>query len=165
MDKPVAGHHPIEVRGPIKVAVPRFFHCDVDDRASLGLDIPESRCHGVYVYHFADVWYVGKSVYMAARCVQHRHEYRHDNGKHENVAAEEVTGHCAGQCDEDIAWLTTFSGARSPRSMELNALEDDRVPDRYYRLNVELLRKGKTFFGRYHNPLLAEVILGGDSGE
>ena len=55
-----------------------FRQLDIDGRSSIHADINDLHCQGIYAYEFSDGrWYVGKSVDVRRRHVQHLHEYRH----------------------------------------------------------------------------------------
>lgn len=58
----------------------RFRTLELDGRASISTDLSDEQASGVYAYEFTDgMWYVGKSVDVRARHVQHMHEYRHED--------------------------------------------------------------------------------------
>jgi len=63
----------------LKVGKLRFRTLEIDGRASISADLSDDRARGIYAYEFSDgMWYVGKSVDVRARHVQHMHDYRHE---------------------------------------------------------------------------------------
>jgi len=57
----------------------RFKQLELDGRASISTDLSDEQASGIYAYEFTDgMWYVGKSINVKARHVQHMHEYRHE---------------------------------------------------------------------------------------
>ena len=64
----------------LKAGKLRFRTLEIDGRASISADLSDDRARGIYAYEFSDgMWYVGKSVDVRARHVQHMHDYRHEN--------------------------------------------------------------------------------------
>ena len=85
----------------LRIGGREFQPLDVDGRASVTADLPDDR-RGVYIYKFSDgTWYAGKSVDVASRYVQHRHEYRHDGSSHvvETMWFSPVLGNDAEELD------------------------------------------------------------------
>lgn len=62
----------------MKVGKLTFKSLDIDGRASISTDLTDEQARGIYAYEFDDgTWYVGKSVDVRDRHVQHMHEYKH----------------------------------------------------------------------------------------
>lgn len=62
----------------MKVGKLSFKALEIDGRASISTDLTDDEARGIYAYEFSDgTWYVGKSVDVRDRHVQHMHEYRH----------------------------------------------------------------------------------------
>lgn len=58
----------------------RFRTLELDGRASISTDLSDEQAFGIYAYEFTDgMWYVGKSIDVRKRHVEHMHEYRHEN--------------------------------------------------------------------------------------
>lgn len=63
----------------LKAGKLRFKALEIDGRASISTDLSGEQARGIYAYEFSDgMWYVGKSVDVRARHVQHMHDYRHE---------------------------------------------------------------------------------------
>lgn len=64
----------------LKVGKLRFKALQIDGRASISTDLTDEQARGIYAYKFTDgMWYVGKSVDVRERHVQHMHDYRHED--------------------------------------------------------------------------------------
>lgn len=58
----------------------KFHEVVSPDRASLSGDFNTENCRGIYVYQFSDdMFYVGKSIDVRKRHVQHVHDYKREN--------------------------------------------------------------------------------------
>lgn len=57
----------------------RFKPLEIDGRESISTDLTDEQAFGIYAYEFTDgMWYVGKSIDVRKRHVQHMHDYRHE---------------------------------------------------------------------------------------
>ncbi|MBQ9043199.1 MAG: GIY-YIG nuclease family protein [Eggerthellaceae bacterium] len=64
----------------IKVPGLRFVSLAIDGRESISTDLSDEEAFGIYAYEFTDgMWYVGKSIDVRKRHVQHMHDYRHED--------------------------------------------------------------------------------------
>lgn len=58
----------------------RFKSLSLDGNRSISTDLSKDDAFGIYAYEFSDgTWYVGKSIDVRHRHVEHMHEYRHMN--------------------------------------------------------------------------------------
>lgn len=58
----------------------RFRVLDVRGRTSISTDLTDEEVSGIYAYEFDDgTWYIGKSIDVRDRHVQHLHDWRHKN--------------------------------------------------------------------------------------
>ena len=58
----------------------RFKPLEIDGRESISTDLADEQAFGIYAYEFTDgMWYVGKSIDVRKRHVQHMHDYRHED--------------------------------------------------------------------------------------
>ena len=65
---------------PKRIGKLKFAPLSIDGRASISTDLSDEEAFGIYVYEFTDgMWYVGKSIDVRKRHVQHMHDYRHED--------------------------------------------------------------------------------------